>query len=879
MSKRVARRACAALLGWCISAGAIAAPWAAGVDEQHGLPTLSRGGVPALSGAFAYWARNWSWAGQPTEFKVDGPFAYALHGRNAALDFDLTARITRSSERQLTWEFDLDARHSLTDVVGGGLVFSFDLADFAAVLGEPQLLADNRGWSWGRAGATRIELRFEPALPAVYFERGNKSEVRAFFYHERVPQGRQHYVATFTVSGDVVLRPTGTERFGPADYASWFPDILDWNSSPVDLSFLNAPEAPAGKHGFLKAHADQLVFEDGTGARFWGTNLTANALFGTSPDNVRSQARRLAQLGFNLVRLHHHDSEWVNPNIFGDRQNGDTRRLDAAMLEKLDWWIKCLKEEGIYVWLDLEDGRRFKAADDIYGFDEIRQGKPSAAVTGYSYINTSMQTAMKRFNEMYLNHHNRFTGLRYKDDPAIVAVLITNENDLTRHFGNALLPDKGVPKHTALYLLRAQDFAEQHALPRDEVWRAWEDGPSRLFLNDLEQRFDADMIAHLRALGVRTAIVTTSSWGMNALNSLPALTTSDIIDVHSYGGVGELERNPVFGANLVDWIAAAQIVARPLSVTEWGLDANDSFAADRHDIPLYLAAAAALQGWDALMLFAYSQEAFTEQRSTPSIYHAYNDPALLATLPAAALLYRQGHVRQAATTYVFAPSAAELFQHADSPANSVALRTAAARGRLLIAMPKVPELAWLEASAIPAGAKVIRDPREPQIAIDSTEAVSDSGELRRNWDAGVFTIDTPRTQAVMGWIGGRTWQLSDIEADVSTRNSAIAVQSLDGSPLRQSRHIMISVAARSVLRAENRLPFYSEPVEGSILIAAPPGLSLTAHDARSGKVVRVPAPYANGRYRVKLEHALRSYWLFLDGGQRGKAAAATPGAR
>ena len=48
------------------------------------------------------------------------------------------------------------------------------------------------------------------------------------------------------------------------------------------------------------------------------------------------------------------------------------------MLEKLDWWIKCLKDEGIYVWLDLHVGRRVKAADGIDGFAEISQGRPNS---------------------------------------------------------------------------------------------------------------------------------------------------------------------------------------------------------------------------------------------------------------------------------------------------------------------------------------------------------------------------------------------------------------------------------------------------------------------------------------------------------------------
>ena len=146
------------------------------------------------------------------------------------------------------------------------------------------------------------------------------------------------------------------------------------------------------------------------------------------------------------MRIHHQDSDWVVPNIFGDQKARTTRSLDPAMLDKLDWWIKCLKDEGIYVWLGLHVGRQVKAADGIDGFAEISEGRATANLVGYNYVNSSIREAMKQFNQEYLNHRNRFTGLPYKDDPAIAALLITNENDLTNHYGNALLPDKGVPQ-------------------------------------------------------------------------------------------------------------------------------------------------------------------------------------------------------------------------------------------------------------------------------------------------------------------------------------------------------------------------------------------------------------------------------------------------
>jgi hypothetical protein len=571
------------------------------------------------------------------------------------------------------------------------------------------------------------------------------------------------------------------------------------------------------------------------------------------------QAQRLSKLGFNLVRLHHHDSLWVNPNIFGDSKSPDTRHLNTAAFDRLDWWIKCLKDEGVYIWLDLEVGRNFKAADGIDHFEEISRNKPTASLKGFNYVNDSIAQAMQRFNEAYVTHLNPYTGLRYKDDPAIAFMLITNENDVTNHFGNALLPDKHVPWHNFLYMAKAAEFAAAHTLPKDKTWRSWVHGPSKLFLNDLEQRFDAELIKQLRLLGVRVPIATTSTWGRNPLSSLPALTSGDIIDVHSYGGVSELEKNPLYGPNLVSWMAAAQVVDRPLSVTEWNVEPFP--VPDRDVIPLYVAGSASLHGWDALMQFAYAQQPVTG-RGRPSNWDAFNDPGLMATLPAAALLYRRQDVQEAKTAYIFAPTPDELFDRLISPANSVALRTAADKGKLLIALPRTAELPWLQKSEIPPGAKVITDPSVALIDKDAAETVSDTGEIRRNWDEGTYTINTPRTQAAMGWIGGKDVTLGNVEIKIATRNAAVAVQSLDGKPIGQSQSIMISLGARSVPSPNGQLPFNSEPVSGQLLIRAAKGLNVYSRDDARGRD-RIPSSYANGQYRVDLDPRLGTYWLFM----------------
>jgi hypothetical protein len=830
------------------------------IDQRNGLPALSKGGATAISSDFVFWAKDWSWAGLSAVFKVVGPYEYAITGNNQPLNFGLNGRVQKQSNQRLSWEFDLDATRTTPDVIGGGMDFKLDLANFGAELGEPELLPDNRGWTWGRAGRDRLEMRFDPPLSSVYFERGQRSDVRAFFYAGAVPQGHHHYVATLSLYGDMAIAPTTAERFGLGDNRTWATDILDSRKAPVDLSFLNAPEKPAGKHGFLRADGGKLIFQDGTGVRFWGTNLTAYALFATTRENVRLQAHRLSELGFNLVRFHHHDSSWVVPNIFGDKAATDTKNLSPAMLEKLDWWIKCLKDEGIYVWLDLEVGREFKPADGIDGFVELSKGGPVAGLRGYNYINASVQRAMQRFNENYLDHRNVFTGLSYKDDPAIAVLLLTNENDVTSHFGNFLLPDKNVPQHTALYMAQANAFAAKFGLAKDKTWRSWEPGPSKLFLNDLEHRFDVDMIDQLQKIGVKAPVVTTSSWGNEPLSSLPALLSGDLVDVHAYGGIGELEKNPSIAPTLVDWMAAAHVIGRPLAVTEWNVSPFPT--PDRHSTPLYVAGAASLQGWDALMQFAYSQQPLAG-RGAPSNWDAFNDPALVATLPAAALLYRRADVQEAKTTYVFAPTPDQLFSQSISPENSVALRTAAEQGKLLIAMPKTRELPWLEQSTIPTNARVITDSNHPLIDGNPTHLTSDTGEVDRNWELGVYTINTPRSQLATGWIGGKQITLSDVDVAVATPNASVAVQSLDDHSIGESHSIMISLGARSDPKWGNQMPFHSEPVEGQISIRAPKGLKLYRHEKNLELPQEMSTKFANGRYQIPLDKDLQSYWLFL----------------
>ena len=61
------------------------------------------------------------------------------------------------------------------------------------------------------------------------------------------------------------------------------------------------------------------------------------------------------------------------------------------------------------------------------------------------------------------------------------------------------------------------------------------------------------------------------------------------------------------------------------------------------------------------------------------------------------------------------------------------------------------------------------DPDHDYIPAGQKSVRSDTGELKRDWKRGIQTIDTPRTQAVSGRIGGKVLELKNATLPVQHR--------------------------------------------------------------------------------------------------------------
>ncbi|MHC4627451.1 MAG: glycoside hydrolase 5 family protein [Planctomycetota bacterium] len=490
-----------------------------------------------------------------------------------------------------------------------------------------------------------------------------------------------------------------------------------------------------------------------------------------------------------------------------------------------------------------------------------RSKRDGAEGKGFCYFNERIEQLMKDFNSKYMSHVNKYTSLAYKDDPAVMGLLITNENDITSHFGNLMLADKNNPWHNNVFETRVGAFARRHSLDINQTGRTWEPGASKLFLADTEYQWNKRMLAALDEVDVKVPVSTTQMWGGMSLYGLPPLTSGGIIDVHSYGSAEALSANPRFKDNYVTYLACGQAYDKPVSITEWNVPFPKI---DRFTAPLYVAGISALQGWDAPMIYNYSQRTFGKP-TRQGTWSTFSDVAITGIMPAAALLYRQGHVADAAKSYCIMLDRESLYFKSTHPKNMRSLRTLVEQSKVTIGLPDTKELDWDQQTKVKGMTTVVTDTDRDYIPAGRNFVRSDTSELTRNWANGYQTIDTDRTQAIHGWIGGESLSLKQTSFEIATPKAAVAVSSLDGQPIGRSRKVLISAVARAVPSSGGRMPMLSEPVEGRLRIAGPPGLKLIPLAGDSGRLGALNVEHSDGKYLVELPARAGTHWFMLVG--------------
>ncbi len=205
---------------------------------------------------------------------------------------------------------------------------------------------------------------------------------------------------------------------------SFFPFYLPWDdSSGTVVSLSGSLHKPAGKYGHVRVGPDGHLYVGGQRIRFLGVNICARSAFPTKRE-AEIIAARLAKFGVNIVRFHHMDAAWETFNIF---QPPGTRRLNPAALDRLDYFVAKLKENGVYVNLNLLVSRRLTAADGLPPEIERVEWKDQQVL---GFFVDEVRQLHKEYARQLLLHRNPYTNTTYAEDPAVAFVEIVNEQGL-----------------------------------------------------------------------------------------------------------------------------------------------------------------------------------------------------------------------------------------------------------------------------------------------------------------------------------------------------------------------------------------------------------------------------------------------------------------
>jgi len=675
------------------------------------------------------------------------------------------------------------------------------------------------------------------------------------------------------------------QKFGTADAGWWAfePDADAFTADALlDLRGLN--EKVAGESGYIKAVGDGFQLGNGKPVRFWAIN-TGHSLLDANDALLESTAATWAKRGINLVRIH--------GGMF-DRGGNDPTVIDLKHLTKFHHAVQVLKRHGIYthvshffpLWMQL------KASDGIAG----------AALGKHPFCLPFFEP---RFQEIYRSWvkqilTTKIDGKALIDEPAVACVEIINEDSLLFWTFKADSLGEG-----PLATLEGQYAAwlEKKYGDLDKTFAAWgkekhqrdsvagkraalldaynmtrdgmkgDDKKKRMtdqvaFLATTQRDFYANTSKFMKDLGCKSP-VSASNW-TTADNLLLGgverwtYTAADVIDKHGYfGGKHEGEASGYSvreGHTFEDKcalldpeavpISYVQLAGKPHIDSEIAWNKPNCFVADG---TLLVASYAALQGVDGFIWFAAADGNWLNNGNG---VWTWMMPGEIGQSPAAALQYRRGDVKESAP----------VIRQVTSDADVLALKgTGIVEGKnvdfRITEAPKASDAGQLSATdplACFAGRveRSFAKDATPE-AIDLSKLIDRSakkitsvtGELTWKYGDGLLTVNTPKSQAVTGFLSkAGTVQLGDLTITSAMEYGTVHVISLDDQPLATSKKILIQAfseekmfgfkAENGVIKNVGNAPITVRDLQATVTFTKGAGLKAVALD---------PNGYARGR--------------------------------
>ena len=590
--------------------------------------------------------------------------------------------------------------------------------------------------------------------------------------------------------------------------SAWFefqPVKDEFNPTIIDCSeFI---EAPTGKHGFVTVKGDNFVFEDGTPVRFWGSQT------GALRDDPEYSARLMRKHGVNLVRQH--------GNL------GRPDRLDATLAR--------LGENGIYMAIDLFYPLHYdwKPEDEIPGFLD---GGTSQQLHFFNEKAAAIQ--QKRLVDFF-THVNQYTGKRWCDDPTLAMIEILNEASMfwgevdeqlrgqveekfadwlrVKYNNNTELKKawsyngksglesgEGLNEGQKIGLIRNSRFTEEYFNENPEKKVRGQD--QMRFYFELEDNYWQDCYNALREAGVKVPI-TGTAWqghGFPTRVHIFGQAKLDYIDRHGYWAHPQGEGNdrwniatatfnntPMIKAmhedqdrliylgheNLVIEKAWEQVLGMPLTISEWSTVTPNWYSLEGTAlISIY----GLLQGWDGPLESNYQPGNWTKIMG-PNQFRLFGNPPHILQFPAAMAMWYRGDVKEADVVAEVIHDEETIFKISEDTKP------------LPLPAALIGKVGYRFLEDADSHQPVVKDISKYWDSKTLT-ARSITDELVWNGSDGIVTVNTPRTQAVVGFLETGSQKLKDASVNSTTNFGALWVTAKDGdAPISSARHILITV--------------------------------------------------------------------------------------
>lgn len=634
-------------------------------------------------------------------------------------------------------------------------------------------LQDNRGWK-GRNFSLRLLLESKETDIA-------DSYAKALEFRVRSSDAIKCETTAYTISA-------GKE---------WIPMEEAFEVEPgsaLDFTDLGKTGRPAGKYGRPVVRNGHFEFENlpGKPQRFYGVNFVGGSNY-PELKYAKPFAATLARLGYNAVRMHHHDQ-----GISGGGKDGV---LDVATMKRFDAFIAALIENGIYITTDFYVSR--KSAYRDCGIDRDGRFEDIGVYKRVAMFHEGTFQNFLRHARALLSHVNPHTGRKYADEPALGWISMVNEGTLGAGGFEWMDGYKDLVSAKWKAWLAAKKAADPayaaipDSIPKNPRTFSGGDVAHKnafmLFLADVERDFSRRVTRFVREEMGCKALLTNMNYGFkNAAYQKLIVDEYDYMDDHFYVDhphflenrwklPSQLENGNTFQRRTCGAMfpTTRRIFGKPFVISEYNYSGPGRY---RGVGGIATGAMAALQDWDALWRFAWSHgDKGVQGPKAMTYFDMSGDPLGLASERASMCLFLRRDVEPYANTLAY--------QVEPKSAESLAVR-----------QDEIPtdwraagwwaKVGCLVSDSVPQGVELVgkaEDETRPGDAPDCPKGLA--RPITADPDAGSFKIDTPCTCG--GFAEGGVVVAGALAAKLDG-TATVWVSSLDGKPVSSSSRLLLT---------------------------------------------------------------------------------------